>query len=103
VLRFLHAHHLVDQVRLWITQQKGLHMRLSGQAFSSIMIDELCTLFPAKETAKHPGLAISRLLIEAQGGYLLYATNALPKDPYTEFIITLPHAEEIPCAGVEVV
>ena len=103
VLRFLHAYHLGDQVRLWTTQQQGIHMRLPGQALSPAMIDALCTLFPAKETAKHPGLAISRLLIEAQGGHLLYATNDLPQDPYTEFIIALPHAEEIPCAGVEVV
>ncbi len=103
VLRFLHAHHLGEQVRLWITQPKGIHIRLPGQALSPTMIDELCTLFPAKETAKHPGLALSRLLIEAQGGHLLYVTNTLPQDPYTEFIITLPHAEEIPRAGVEVV
>jgi len=44
--------------------------------------------------AKHPGLAISRLLIEAQGGRLLYATSTLPQDSYTEFIISLPAAEE---------
>jgi hypothetical protein len=32
VLQFLHAHHLGDQVRLWITRQEGIHIRLPGQA-----------------------------------------------------------------------
>ena len=90
VLRFLHAHDLGKQVRLWLTHQKGIRLRVSGQALSLTLLDELCMLFPARATTKHLGLAISKLLLEAQGGDLLYAVNALPKNTYTEFILTLP-------------
>jgi len=68
---------LVEEIKnSYIAPQKSLH--------------ELFALFPPKETAKHPGLAISRLLVEAQGGRLLYATSSLPQAPYTELIISLP-------------
>jgi hypothetical protein len=103
ILQFLHAHHLGDEVRLRTTRQQGLQMRLPGQALPPALLHDLCTLFPAKATAKHPGLAISKLLIEAQGGRLLYATSTLPHNAYTEFIISLPPAEEKPRTGVEVV
>ena len=103
ILHFLHAHHLGDEVCLRTTRQQGLQMRLPGQALPPALLHDLCTLFPAKATAKHPGLAISKLLIEAQGGRLLYATSTLPHNAYTEFIISLPPAEEKPRTGVEVV
>jgi Na+/proline symporter len=103
VLRFLHAHHLGDEVCLRTTRQQGIHMRLSGRALPPALLHDLCTLFPAKETAKHPGLAISKLLIEAHGGHLLYATGSQPQNVYTEFIIFLPPAEEKPRTGVEIV
>ena len=90
VLRFMHAHDLSKQVRLWLTHPKGIHLRLSGHSLSLSSLDELCMLFPARATTKHLGLAISKLLLEAQGGDLLYAVNDLPKNTYTEFILTLP-------------
>ena len=103
VLRFLHAHHQGDEVRLWTTRHQGIHMRLLGQALSPALLQDLFTLFPVKEKARNLGLAISKLLVEAQGGRLLYATSAIPRDSYTEFIIALPPAEEKPPTGVEVV
>ena len=103
VLGFLHAHHLGDAVCLWTTRQQGIHVRLPGPALSPTLLHELCTLFPPQDMAKHPGLAISKLLIEAQGGRLLYATSTLRQDSYTEFIIALPAAEEKPGASQETV
>jgi Na+/proline symporter len=103
VLRFLHAHHLGHAVCLRTTCQQGIHMRVPGQSLPRTLLQDLCTLFPAKATAKHLGLAISKLLIEAQGGRLLYATGSLPQNSYTEFIIYLPPAEEKLRTGVEVV
>jgi Sodium:solute symporter family len=103
VLSFLHAHHLGDKVCLWTRRQQGIHVRLPGQALSPSLLHELCTLFPPKAMAKHPGLAISRLLIEAQGGRLLYATSSLPQNSYTEFIISLPAAEEPLSTGLDMV
>jgi nitrogen-specific signal transduction histidine kinase len=49
------------------------------------------------------GLAISKLLIEAHGGRLLYATGSQSQNVYTEFIIFLPPAEKTPRTGVEIV
>jgi Na+/proline symporter len=103
VLRFLHAHHLGDGIYLRTTRQQGIHMKLPGQALPPALLHDLCTLFPAKEMAKHPGLAISKLLIEAHGGRLLYATGSQPQNAYTEFIIFLPPAEGKPRTDVEIV
>ena len=68
----------------------GWGIALLMQALSLSLLDELFTLFPARATTKHLGLAISQLLAKAQGGDLLYAVNDLPEDPYTEFILTIP-------------
>ncbi|MHA7878121.1 MAG: ATP-binding protein, partial [Bacteroidota bacterium] len=87
VLRFLLAHHTEATIHLWITQQEGIHLRLSGQALASTLIHELFTLFPASEYAHNMGLAISRLLMEAHGGHLLCETKALPHEVYTEFTL----------------
>ncbi len=103
VLRFLQAHPQGDSVCLWTTRQQGIHVRLPGPALSPTLLHELCTLFPPQDMSKHPGLAISKLLIEAQGGRLLYATSTLVQDSYTEFILSLPAAEETPGAIQETV
>ena len=92
VLQFLHAHHLESQVRLWIAQQEGVHMRLPGQAVSVSLVQELLSLFPLKEKARNMGLAISRLLIEAHGGHLLCKTCSIPGQAYTEFVLVMPPA-----------
>jgi Na+/proline symporter len=93
VLQFLHAHHLEEQVRLWIARQEGVHIRLSGQAVSSSLVQELFSLFPLKEKTQNMGLAISRLLIEAHGGHLLCKTCSIPSQAYTEFVLVIPPAE----------
>jgi K+-sensing histidine kinase KdpD len=93
VLQFLHAHHLEEQVRLWIARQEGVHIRLSGQAVSSSLVQELFSLFPLKEKTQNMGLAISRLLIEAHGGHLLCKTCSVPGQAYTEFVLVIPPAE----------
>jgi K+-sensing histidine kinase KdpD len=56
------------------------------------MPHELFVLFPVKATTHHLGLAISKLLVEAQGGRLSYEVHTLPQASYTEFIINLPAA-----------
>ena len=93
VLQFLHAHHLEEQVRLWIARQEGVHIRLSGQAVSSSLVQELFSLFPLKEKTQNMGLAISRLLIEAHGGHVLCKTCSIPGRAYTEFVLVIPPAE----------
>jgi K+-sensing histidine kinase KdpD len=93
VLQFLHAHHLEARVRLWISRQEGVHIRLPGQAVSASLVQELFSLFPLKETTRNMGLAISRLLIEAHGGYLLCKTCSIPGRAYTEFVLVIPPAE----------
>jgi hypothetical protein len=92
VLQFLHAHHLEEQVRLWIARQEGVHIRLSGQAVSCSLVQELFSLFPLKEKTQNMGLAISRLLIEAHGGHLLCKTCSVPGQAYTEFVLVIPPA-----------
>ena len=87
VLRFLHSYYKGETIRLWITQQEGIHLRLPGQALSSTLIHELFSLFPPKEYTKHMGLALSRLLLEAHGGDLLCRMQALPHEAYTEFVL----------------
>ena len=99
ILRFLHAHHFGEQISLRITQQAEVYIKLSGRVLSASLIRELFTLFPFQTITKNPGLAISKLLIEAHRGRLLYKTSALPSNPYTEFSITLPFAESIPDIG----
>jgi nitrogen-specific signal transduction histidine kinase len=93
VLQFLHAHHLEERVCLWITRQEGVHIRLTGQAVSAALIQELFSLFSLKATTRNMGLAISRLLIEAHGGHLLCKTCSLPGQAYTEFVLVIPPAE----------
>jgi len=93
VLQFFHAHHLEERVRLWISRQEGVHVRLSGQVLSSSLVQELFSLFPFKATTKNMGLAISRLLIEAHGGHLLCKTCSIPGQAHTEFVLMLPPAE----------
>jgi Na+/proline symporter len=93
VLQFLHAHHLEERVRLWITRKEGVHIRLSGQAIAVSLVQELFSLFPLKETARNMSLAISRLLIEAHGGHMLCKTCSIPGQAYTEFVLMLPPAE----------
>jgi Na+/proline symporter len=101
VLQFLHAHHLGERVRLWITRQGEVHIELTGQAVSSSLVQELFSLFPLKETSRNMGLAISRLLIEAHGGHLLCKTCSLPGQAYTEFVLVLPPAEMEAQVGAE--
>ena len=48
VLRFMHAHDLSKQVRLWLTHPKGIHLRLSGHSLSLSSLDELCMLFSSR-------------------------------------------------------
>jgi len=95
ILQFLHAHHHgTEHIRLWVEENKGVYMRLSGQVLAPDVVDTLCSLFPLQTTAKHPGLAISKLLLEAHGGWLLCNTSALSKNTYTEFVFMIPPAEE---------
>jgi uncharacterized protein involved in tolerance to divalent cations len=93
VLQFLHAHHLGERVRLWITRQGEVHIKLTGQAVSSSLVNELFSLFPLKETTKNMGLAISRMLLEAHSGQLLCKTYFIPGHAYTEFVLVIPPAE----------
>ena len=95
VLRFLNAHHRgSEDIRLWVEQKKGIHMRLPGQVLAPDLVHMLCSLFPLQTAAKHPGLAISKLLLEAHGGRLSCKIHALSKQPYTEFVLMIPPAEE---------
>jgi K+-sensing histidine kinase KdpD len=93
VLQFLHAHHLEEPVRLWIARQEGVHIRVSGQAMSAALVQELFSLFSPREKTKNMGLAISRLLIEAHGGHLLCKTCSIPGQAYTEFVLVIPPAD----------
>ena len=99
VLHFLHAHRRQEQICMWITQQEGIYLRLSGQALSSTLVQDLFSLFPPNAYAKHMGLALSRLLLEAHGGQLLCKTHALPHEAYTEFTIILPMADPLQVTG----
>jgi K+-sensing histidine kinase KdpD len=92
VLQFFHAHHLEERVRLWISRQEGVHIRLTGQTISAALIQELFSLFSFNATTKNMGLAIGRLLIEAQGGHLLCKTYSMPGQAYTEFVLVIPPA-----------
>ena len=92
ILRFAHAHGLDSCVSLRTTLNEGIHIRLSGRALSHALIQQLFSLFPAQASAQHLGIAISKLLLEAHGGQLLCRTNHT-KEPYTEFILTIPPAE----------
>lgn len=93
VLQFLQSHPSKTPIRLWITPEQGIHIRLSGQAIAPSLLQKLFSLFPAQETTHHLGLAISKLLIEAQGGSLWYATHASPQENYTDFTLMLPNAD----------
>jgi Na+/proline symporter len=92
MVQFLQANLKKEPMHLWITHQQGIHMRLAGKAVAASLLKELFALFPAKGSTHHLGLAISRVLIEAQGGSLLYQTHAASQQPYTEFTIALPPA-----------
>jgi hypothetical protein len=93
VLRFIHAHDLDTDIGLKITPTEGIHIRLHGTSLPYASIQQLFSLFPAQTSAKHPGLAISRLLIEAHGGQLLCKTHTMGQSLYTEFILLIPPAE----------
>jgi hypothetical protein len=101
VLQFLHAHHLGERVRLWITRKEGVHIRLPGQAVAVSLVQELLSLFPLKETTRNMGLAIGRLLIEAHGGHVLCKTCSIPGQAYTEFVLVIPPAKVAAKAGAE--
>jgi hypothetical protein len=93
VLRFGHAHDLDTGIMLKITQAEGIHIRLNGQSLSCASIQQLFSLFPAQTSAKHPGLTISRLLVEAHGGQLLCKTYTMGQALYTEFVLLIPPAQ----------
>jgi hypothetical protein len=93
VLRFIHAHDLDAGIGLKITQSEGIHIRLHGTSLPYASIQQLFSLFPAQTSAKHPGLAISRLLIEAHGGQLLCKTYTIGQSPCMEFVLFIPPAE----------
>ena len=93
ILQFLHPLATEHPIRLWVERQSGIHMRLSGRAMATSLLQDLCTLFSAQGSAKHLGLAISKLLIAAQDGTLLYETYAHTNESYTEFSIKLPPAD----------
>ncbi|MCU0318423.1 MAG: hypothetical protein MUC61_03785, partial [Amoebophilaceae bacterium] len=93
VLRFIHAHDLDTGISLKITQSEGIHIGLNGKSLPYAAIQQLFSLFPAQTSAKHPGLAISRLLIEAHDGQLLCKTRTIGRSLYTEFILFIPPAE----------
>ena len=93
VLRFIHACDLDTGISLKITQSEGIHIRLNGTSLPYASIQQLFSLFPAQTSAKHPGLAISRLLIEAHDGQLLCKTHTAGQSLHTEFILFIPPAE----------
>jgi K+-sensing histidine kinase KdpD len=101
VLQFLHAHHLEARVQLWITRQEGVPIRLTGQAVSAALVQELFSLFSLKETTRNLGLAISRILLEAHGGQLLCLTYSIPGQAYTAFVLVMPPAEREAQVGSE--
>ena len=92
VLRFIHACDPDTGVSLKITPTEGIHISLHGKSLPYASIQQLFSLFPAQTSAKHPGLAISRLLIEAHGGQLLCRTHTIGQSLYTEFILLIPPA-----------
>ncbi|MEL6152806.1 MAG: hypothetical protein AAFQ78_02150, partial [Bacteroidota bacterium] len=93
LLASMYTHTLRKQVDMRLASTGCVHIRLYKKECQASALEEETPHGPLQHALhSNPQLAVSRLLVEAHCGTLLYTINNVRGDSYTEYVVQLPLA-----------